>query len=222
MEEKKRLNLHPSHISKIRIIFIIGFLFDEYLYLQVCKNNIFNYLTRKTTTFTNWCHFITFLYFILATFFFKDNKKTKNNYLSILFHLAISCQFLVTTVYWLLLHKEAIKMIKCPYLIKYCYTAHIFPFLYLLFDFFFNNIILPTKKTIYAIIIFTTCYLFNLAYLELNYNLQIYQGINFKNLYTIYFGIGCYFMVFMGWFLSFKLERFKYVTKVIDSKEKVD
>ena len=178
--EKKRLNIPYSYLTKIRLIVIIGFLFDEYLLLQVSKNDVSEYIAHKFKYFTSWSHMITFLYFILVLTIQKDNKKRKNN-LSILFQLAFSCQFMVTVVYWSMLHDGAMKKIKCPYLIKYCYTSHILPFIYLLIDFFFNNIILQSKKTFYIVVGFTTTYLFWLGYLELVHQMELYEGITFRS-----------------------------------------
>ena len=38
-------------------------------------------------------------------------------------------------------------------------------------------------------------------------------------MFTFYFGIGCYTMVFLGWIFSSNLERFKYVENTKDKKK---
>ena len=186
---KKRFNIsYPSYLKKIRLIIILGFLFDEYLLLKVEENNIANYIIHKFKFFTSWSHMIAFLYFILAILKkeTKENKKEKkenkkNDNLSILFQLAFSCQFMVTIVYWVMLHEGVMKKINNPFLIIYCYTSHSLPFLYLLIDFFFNNIIFQNLKTLKTIGIFTTSYLFFLGFLELVYELELYDNITFKS-----------------------------------------
>ena len=216
--EKKRISIKYKNLTRLRMIYIFGFLIDEYLLLQVSKNIISDYIIKKFLYFTSWSHMVTSLYFILSIIFQNDKKKTKK--LSILFHLSISCQFMVTFVYWTMLAEGDFRRIKDPYLRKYNVTAHIFPFIYLFIDFFLNNIVLESKKTFYSIFGFTTLYLFFLSFLELNYELNLYEDINFRNLYTFFFGLGSYFMVFSGWLLFKNLEKLKYKKEIEDKKNK--
>ena len=203
--EKKRLCLENYYLTKLRIIFIFGFLIDEYLLLRSEDNIILNYTINKFKFFSNWSHMITFIYFI-TSIVLKKNQKYLKGFTSILFHMAISCQFMVTFVYWTMLHKDLMKTISNYFLIKYCYTVHSLPFIYLLIDFFLNNIVLQPKKTFYSLFVFTTSYLCFLGFLELKYELGIYKDITFKSKLIRYV-----YILFWAWCLYYSFFRLFFI-----------
>lgn len=91
--------------------------------------------------------------------------------------MACTCQVVVTSIYWLVLHEEIIKTVQKTELYILCYTSHILPFIYLTFDYFLNNIILQPKKALSRIDLFVLSYTSLLAFLELDYELNFYSTL---------------------------------------------
>lgn len=202
---KKRFTISYKTLTKIRYFILLSFLTEDLLILYA-KKTIPLYLWEKIKYFTNWSHILTFLYFILASYQKSDHKKTKK--LSIIFHMACSCQFVVTLVYWLVLHEEIIKTIDQIELYILCYTCHSLPFIYLIFDYFSNNLILQPKKALKFIVLFVFTYLGFLGFLELGFELELYPDITFKSFlkrylyFGIYFGICFCSYLWMGFFFG--------------------
>ena len=240
MEEKKkkRFKISPSTHKTLRIIAVICLLFDDFLLLQNAKNNIAVYLFGKIQYFTRWCHILTLLYFILTLTIKKEpknpqkkesktpsqnsqitkiKKKIQKN-LPILYQIIFSTQSSITIMYWLVLHKKGLQYRTCPYRILYVHTAHSLPFLNLLLEFFFNDYIFESKKCFKIIAFMCVGYTVFLGFLELNFEIGVYETIDYKDWKTVVFALTGYVLNYFGWKFSCYLEQFKYV--VVFKKDK--
>ena len=238
MEEKKEKRFKISFLThkKLRIIAIICLLFDDFLLLQNAKNDIALYIFRKIQFFTRWSHIITFLYFVLTLIIEKDPKKPKKREnpkktqknkikkkiqknLSIIFQIAFSTQCGITIMYWLFLHKKALEYITCPYRIIYLYTAHSLPFLNLLLEFFYNDFFFEWEKCLKCTVFLGICYSVFLAFLELNFEIGVYKGIDFKGWLSLGFCMTAFIVNYFGLGFCCYLEKFKYVSVCREDKK---
>ena len=191
----KRYHLNYTIIHNFRLFALFVLSVDYLIFAYTYKYDM-PFIVMQTLT--EWSYFLTFVYFIVSLIKKADQSVTLTH--SPLFHICLSAEFLVVMFYWSVLFPLA--EFENGYQLYLGCSRHLFPFMFIVIDYFINNIKLgfTTFRFVFAFLII---YMLNNLAFKIFFNISIYAVITWDcslistykscvcrgSLYTLFFGL---------------------------------
>lgn len=203
---KKKLNtISYKTLTNLRKFFILIMIFEEIIYWT--QLGFGQGLKYKIIFLTEWNHFLTLILYTILVIFKIDKKMTKN--FSSFFILIFGVQTNSNLTYWIFIHKESLLRIDNPFLIFLLYFKHLSPIVFILIDFFFNNI-LHSKQSLRLILPYGIVYgVFN-YYVTVFMGIRVYDSVTYNNLRSYIIIAFTNINTFFFALAALKLQEFKF------------
>ena len=194
--------LHMIFFLTSIIIFCIA------VYDQGLQQTIENYLKYLTT----WGIMILTFYFYLEIFT-KGNRKIKSNILT----LQLSLQSVIAIFYWGLMHK--IDHTKSWLFNFRRFADHIYPIIFVIFEFIRTDYVIENKQMIYIALINTTYFVVNISF-TFYFGVPVYDGVTWNNKFSVVFTVVSVAFGYMFFFIWKKIGMWKNTLKLQLKKAK--
>lgn len=203
---KKKINtISYKNLTNLRKFFILIMIFEEMIYWS--QLGISTGLKYKIIFLTEWNHFLTLILYVFLVILKIDEKMTIK--FSYFFTLIFGLQININLVYWIFIHKESLLRVDNDFLCFLLYFKHISPVIFILIDFFFNNILL-SKKSLGFILPYGFFYSIFNYFTTIVLGIRVYDSITYNNFISYFIIAFANMNTFFFALVALKLQEFKF------------